>query len=74
MKDYFSQYGLRPDFKDTETLKRFLTPRGKIVPAEKSGLTAKNQRRLAVQIKYARFLALLPYTSYQTEKIKKSSQ
>ncbi len=70
MKDYFAKYNTQPDYKDVETLKKFLTPRGKIVGAEKSGLSAKNQRRLTREIKNARYMGLLPYTSYQSEKLK----
>lgn len=69
MKDYFNTYKIQPSYRDVQTLKRFLTSRGKIVSTDKSGLTAKNQRKLAQQIKYARYLALLPYTSYQREKL-----
>ena len=69
MKDYFNTYKTQPSFKEVDTLKKFLTSRGKIVAPDKSGLTAKNQRKLAEQIKYARYLGLLPYTSYQREKL-----
>ncbi|OGK23833.1 30S ribosomal protein S18 [Candidatus Roizmanbacteria bacterium RIFCSPLOWO2_02_FULL_37_19] len=71
-KDYFDTYKTKPSFKDSETLKRFLTPRGKILSTEKSGLSAKNQRKLSKQIKYARYLGLLPYTSYQSEKLQQN--
>lgn len=71
-KDYFDTYKSKPSYKDPETLKKFLTQRGKILSREKSGLSAKNQRTLAKEIKYARYLALLPYTSYQKEKLKHS--
>ena len=72
--DYFKKFGVEPDWKDSETLAKFVTPRGKILPAMKSRLTAKNQRRLSKQIKYARYMALLPYTSYQTEKLRQSTR
>ena len=68
-KDYFNTYGVQPSYKEPETLKKFLTPRGKVLARDKSGLTAKNQRKLSKQIKYARYLALLPFTSYQREKL-----
>jgi small subunit ribosomal protein S18 len=74
MKDYFKTYNTEPSYKDVDTLKKFLTSRGKIVSTEKSGLTAKNQRKLAEQIKYARYLGLLPYTSYQKEKLSTSDE
>lgn len=51
------------DYKNVEVLKKFLTDRGKIKSARKTGTCAKHQRRLAQAIKRARFLALLPYTA-----------
>ena len=50
------------DYKDEKLLSRFLTERGKILPRRLSGITARHQRQLAVAIKRARYLALLPYT------------
>jgi small subunit ribosomal protein S18 len=50
------------DYKDTKTLSRFVTDRGKIVPKRNSGLCAKWQRKVAVAIKRARFMGLLPYS------------
>ena len=49
------------DFKDERTLQRFLTERGKILPAWLSGTCARHQRQLSTAIKRARELALLPY-------------
>jgi small subunit ribosomal protein S18 len=49
------------DYKDVRLLSRFLSERGKIVPARITAVSAKKQRDLAVAIKRARFLALLPY-------------
>jgi small subunit ribosomal protein S18 len=49
------------DYKDPKLLKGFITERGKIVPRRISGNCAKKQRELAVAIKRARHLALLPY-------------
>ena len=49
------------DFKDVRLLSRFLSERGKIVPSRITAVSAKKQRDLAVAIKRARFLALLPY-------------
>ena len=53
------------DYKNPEYLVQFLTPRKKIINREKTGLSAKVQHKLTKQIKYARYLALLPYVSYQ---------
>lgn len=50
-----------PNYKDLETLMEFISERGKIVPKRISGICAKHQRRLAVEIKKARQLALIPY-------------
>jgi small subunit ribosomal protein S18 len=51
------------DYKDVDTLRRFLDDYGKIKAARKTGTCAKHQRRLAVAIKRARHLALLPFSS-----------
>lgn len=51
----------RLDYKDTEVLKKFINPHGKIMPRRRTGLSAANQRALAQAIKRARFMALLPY-------------
>ncbi len=51
------------DYKDPQTLRHFITERGKIVPRRISGLTAKQQRALTRAIKRARVIALLPYTA-----------
>lgn len=49
------------DYKDVETLKRFITERGKILPRRITGVSAHFQRKLAVAIKRARHMALLPF-------------
>lgn len=49
------------DYKDVETLKKFLNPHGKIMARRRTGLSASNQRALATAVKRARFMALLPY-------------
>ncbi len=48
------------DFKKPDTLKRFITDRGKIIPRRISGATASQQRAITTAIKRARYLALLP--------------
>lgn len=50
------------DYKDVYLLKKFITENGKIVPSRITGTKARFQRMLALAIKRARFLALLPYT------------
>lgn len=51
------------DYKDHKMLRLFTTERGKIVPRRISGNCAKHQRKLTVEIKKARNIALLPYTT-----------
>jgi small subunit ribosomal protein S18 len=49
------------DYKDTRLLQRYLSERGKIIPARISAVCTLKQRELAKAIKRARFLGLLPY-------------
>ncbi len=49
------------DYKDVKLLQRFISERGKIVPARITAVSAKKQRELSQAIKRARYLALLPY-------------
>ncbi|MCC5875203.1 MAG: 30S ribosomal protein S18 [Candidatus Sumerlaeia bacterium] len=49
------------DYKDVNTLRRFVTEEGKILPRRVTGTTAKFQRALTLAIKRARFMALIPY-------------
>jgi small subunit ribosomal protein S18 len=49
------------DYKDVKLLQRYVSERGKIVPSRITAVSAKKQRELAIAIKRARFLALLPY-------------
>ncbi len=49
------------DYKDLPLLQRYISERGKIVPARLSGVSRKKQRELATAVKRARYLALLPY-------------
>lgn len=50
------------DYKDLALLKQFISENGKIVPSRITGTKARYQRQLAVAIRRARYLALLPYT------------
>ncbi len=50
------------DYKDLDTLRQFITETGKIVPSRITGTRSYYQRQLALAIKRARYLALLPYT------------
>ena len=49
------------DYKDVDLLKRFVSANGKIIPRRVTGTCAKYQRMLAVAIKRAREMALLPF-------------
>ena len=49
--------------KDVETLRRMMTPNGKIQGRKRTGLNAREQRIAAQAIKRARYMGLLPYTS-----------
>ena len=49
------------DYKDVKLLERYISERGKIVPSRITAVSQKSQRKLAREIKRARFLALLPY-------------
>jgi small subunit ribosomal protein S18 len=50
------------DYKDLGTLKGYISESGKIIPSRVMGTKARYQRQLSRAIKYARYLALLPYT------------
>jgi len=58
--DEFATTGQKPDYKDFEKLRRYVKSQGKILPRRRSGLSAKNQRLIAIAVKRARHLALLP--------------
>ena len=49
------------DYKDVPIILKYVTEKGKIVNRRQSGACAKHQRHIAQQIKYARFMALIPY-------------
>jgi small subunit ribosomal protein S18 len=53
------------DYKDVNTLRHYVTDHGKILARRKTGTCAKHQRRLAMAIKRARHLAMVPFTSDQ---------
>jgi small subunit ribosomal protein S18 len=54
---------LKIEYKDADVLRRFITERGKILPRRITGTCAKHQRALAVAIKRARVIALLPFVA-----------
>jgi small subunit ribosomal protein S18 len=59
----FCTQKLKIDYKDADTLRRFITDRGKILPRRITGTCAKHQRALALAIKRARSIALLPFVA-----------
>ena len=60
----FTAMGIKEiDYKDTETLYRFITERGKILPRRITGISAFHQKLLAKAIKRARHMALLPFVA-----------
>lgn len=64
MECFFSTSNVKYiDYKDTETLKKFLNPHARLLSAKRTGVCAKHQRKLALAVKRARFLGLLPYVS-----------
>ncbi|MEK7558423.1 MAG: 30S ribosomal protein S18 [Patescibacteria group bacterium] len=61
---YFSQNNIKYiDYKDIEILKKFLTPHARLQSRKRSGVSSKSQHQLALAVKRARFLGLLPYVS-----------
>ena len=59
---FCAEKGSEIDYKDVETLKKFVTERGKILPKRITGTCAMHQREVTRAIKRARIVALLPYT------------
>lgn len=57
------------DYKDFDTLRRFLTERAKIRPRRQTGTCARHQRAIARAIKRARHLALLPFAASQAQEL-----
>jgi small subunit ribosomal protein S18 len=49
------------DYKDLNVLRQYVTETGRIIPARHMGTRARYQRQLTRAMKYARFLALIPY-------------
>ena len=61
---YFSQNNIKfVDYKDVELLKKFLNPHGRIMGSRRTFVSAKYQRQLALAVKRARFMGLLPYVA-----------
>ncbi|HJY98307.1 MAG TPA: 30S ribosomal protein S18 [Patescibacteria group bacterium] len=58
----FDKIDKDPDYKDIETLSKFISDRAKILGKDRTGICSKHQRMISIAIKRARHLALLPYT------------
>lgn len=57
------------NYKDPESLKRFITERGKIIPRRISGASSSQQRKIATEVRRARYLSLLPFSiAHRSEK------
>lgn len=60
----FTAAGVREiDYKDIDTLTKFITERGKILPRRITGVSAYHQKKLTAAIKRARHVALLPFVA-----------
>ncbi|MBX4195722.1 30S ribosomal protein S18 [Candidatus Parcubacteria bacterium] len=63
-QDYFNEARIEHiDYKDVETLRKFLTPHARIQNRKRAGTSSIHQRALATAVKRARFMGLLPYIS-----------
>ena len=61
---YFSQNNIKHiDYKDVDILKKFINPHSRLMSGKRTGVSTKNQRKLAVAVKRARFMGLLPYVA-----------
>jgi small subunit ribosomal protein S18 len=60
----FTQQGIKYiDYKNVKLLQKYVTEQGRIIPKRITGTSSKYQRQLALAIKRARHMALLPYVS-----------
>lgn len=60
----FTAAGIKEiDYKDIDTLTKFITERGKILPRRITGVSAFHQKKLTAAIKRARHVALLPFVA-----------
>lgn len=60
----FTASGIKEiDYKDIDTLSKFITERGKILPRRITGVSAGHQRKLTAAVKRARHVALLPFVA-----------
>lgn len=65
LQDYFlMNKGTEIDYKNSDLMRRFISPEGKILPGRRTGLTSRNQRKITKAIKRARAIGLLPFTNH----------
>lgn len=61
---FFTQNNIKyVDYKDIDILKKFLNPHGRIMARKRTGVSSKYQRDLALAVKRARFMGMLPFVS-----------
>ncbi len=61
---YFCQNNIKEvDYKEIQLLRRFINSYGKIFPKKRTGVCSKHQRKLAIAIKRARIMAMLPFVN-----------
>ena len=63
MKRFKNDPNMYFDYRDVQTLQRYVDAYGRIEPIAKTGLSAKQQRQLATAVKRARHLALMPFVA-----------
>lgn len=65
MQDFFSSNNIKHvDYKDIAILKQFIDASGRIMSKRKTKLSTKNQKKVALAIKRARLMALLPFIAH----------
>jgi small subunit ribosomal protein S18 len=60
--EFCIERGLEADYKNLELINKYINERGKIKPRRATGCCAKHQRKITVEVKRAREMALIPYT------------
>lgn len=64
MQDYISKNNIKyVDYKDVDTLKKFIDPQGRVMNRRQTNLSGKKQREVENAVKRARYMGLLPYIS-----------
>ena len=58
---FYCKQKLEPDYKEVETLRHFISERGKVTPRMHNGICQKHQKILTKSIKRARYLSLIPF-------------